>query len=94
MTIERSTIESKKEKTHLDLSILEACEKGDEEAVQKLLKQGASCRAQRNGCRAIHVALRHGHAECAKILISHGAIIDEANRVVLLSHTLIAGCAK
>jgi len=79
MAIERN-VENKKKQTHLDLCILEACEKGDKEAVRKLLNQGASCRAQRNGCRAIHVALRHGHPGCAKILISHGAIINEANR--------------
>jgi len=36
MAIERN-VENKKKQTHLDLCILEACEKGDKEAVRKVV---------------------------------------------------------
>eukprot|EP00467_Chlorarachnion_reptans_P021065 CAMPEP_0114524084 /NCGR_PEP_ID=MMETSP0109-20121206/21655_1 /TAXON_ID=29199 /ORGANISM="Chlorarachnion reptans, Strain CCCM449" /LENGTH=151 /DNA_ID=CAMNT_0001705481 /DNA_START=53 /DNA_END=508 /DNA_ORIENTATION=+ len=76
----------------LDAKLLNACESGEKEAVTKLLEAGASSRASRNGCRAIHVAIRYGNTDCARVLLDNGANINEANRYG--DSALMIACAR
>eukprot|EP00472_Partenskyella_glossopodia_P012741 CAMPEP_0197540288 /NCGR_PEP_ID=MMETSP1318-20131121/65349_1 /TAXON_ID=552666 /ORGANISM="Partenskyella glossopodia, Strain RCC365" /LENGTH=138 /DNA_ID=CAMNT_0043099229 /DNA_START=65 /DNA_END=481 /DNA_ORIENTATION=+ len=61
--------------------LLSACASGDHETVEELLRSGdATILATRNGCSALHVAVRHGHPSVVRVLISHNANVDAVNR--------------
>ena len=70
-----TTIAPKKDKDKLDLELLDAAEKGDKKAVEKLLAEGADVNAKVGilGDTALIHASANGHMEIAELLIAKGA---------------------
>ena len=63
--------------------IVEAVIAGDVEKVEDLLTNGADPNAKgKDSFSLLHFAARHGHAEVAKLLIEHGADVNDRNRYV------------
>ena len=66
----------------LDGPLVDAARRGDVEAVESLLEQGADVNgAQGDGMTALHSAAERGHAGVAELLISAGAAVDVETRI-------------
>ncbi len=64
----------------LDQSLLTAAEKGDEEAVRRLLAAGADVNAKaQNGATPLHEAARRGHTGAVRLLVEAGADVHAKN---------------
>uniref|UniRef100_A0A7S2TJ10 Ankyrin repeat protein n=1 Tax=Lotharella oceanica TaxID=641309 RepID=A0A7S2TJ10_9EUKA len=83
-------------KMEMNQQLLMACEKGDVTEASKLLENGATVFAHRNGCQAIHVAVRHGNPEVASLLLKNGADVNAKNRFgdTALHIAVVRACKK
>ena len=64
-----------------DISILDAAEKGNIEAVKQHLADGADVNAKDRGWTPLHYAAIRGHKEIAELLIAKGANVNAKNNV-------------
>ena len=62
--------------------LIDAAQRGDVEAVESLLEEGADVNAaQGDGMTALHWAAERGHAAVAELLIAAGAAVDAESRI-------------
>jgi len=62
----------------LAMPLQEAVSHGDEEAIKRLILQGANVLMEFDGRTPLHIAARQGQTAVAKLLIANGAYVDEA----------------
>jgi hypothetical protein len=62
----------------LAMPLQEAVSRGDEEAIKRLILQGANVHMEFDGRTPLHIAARQGQTAVAKLLIANGAYVDEA----------------
>ncbi len=76
----------------LAMPLQEAVSHGDEEAIKRLILQGANVHMEFDGRTPLHIAARQGQTAVAKLLIANGAYVDEAEASDL--HTPLYDAAK
>ena len=76
----------------LAMPLQEAVSRGDEEAIKRLILQGANVHMEFDGRTPLHIAARQGQTAVAKLLIANGAYVDEAEASDL--HTSLYDAAK
>ncbi len=76
----------------LAMPLQEAVSRGDEEAIKRLILQGANVHMEFDGRTPLHIAARQGQTAVAKLLIANGAYVDEAEASDL--HTPLYDAAK
>ena len=62
-----------------DLPLHRACEDGDTQRARKCLDEGANVvETDENGCCALFLAAERAHVDCMRLLLQHGAGVDQA----------------
>ena len=65
-------------RSSLDEALFEACRRGDEEEVRRLLDKGASAiTTAKDGWTALTIAAREGHETVVRLLLDNGASVDK-----------------
>ena len=62
----------------LAMPLQESVSHGDEEAIKRLILQGANVHMEFDGRTPLHIAARQGQTAVAKLLIANGAYVDKA----------------